>query len=202
MLSIPVFALWSTVITLALAPVALFPAQNTYMKFVAVALPVVVILSPLLFRVDAVRPKCASGLVMLVILFAALGASMGILHRWGAWQNYVKASQDVAEFSKTFSRDPAEVVLLDNAGVYFMYKTHFPRLAAFWYLTTYRSPEIKTFIACRMGQRPELETVNPSTINRRGVLLMKPSAPFRPTVFGIPLTSSDWGWQCSAFRLL
>ena len=204
MLSIPVFALQSTVITFALAPVVLFPYQNNYMKFVAVALPVIVILSPLLFRVDAVRPKCASVLVMLVVLFAVIGSSMEIVHRWGTWQNYAKASQDVAEFSKAFSRDPAEVVLLDNPGVYFMYKTHFPRLANLGYLTPYlcQSPEIKTFITCRMGKRPEVEVTNPSTINRRGVQLMKPSAPFRPAVLGIPLTSSDWGWQCSGFRLL
>jgi hypothetical protein len=181
----------------------LFPYQNNYMKFVAVALPVIVILSPLLFRVEAVRPKCASVLVMLVILFAGLGTSMEIFHRWGAWQNYEKASHDVAEFSKAFSRDPAEVVLLDNPGVYFMYKVHFSRLANSAYLKPhlYRSPEIRTFIACPMGRRPELETVNPSRINRGGVQLMKPSAPFRAAIFGIPLTSSDWGWECSGFRL-
>jgi hypothetical protein len=202
-LSIPIFALQSTVITLTFAP-ALFPYQNNYMKFVAVALPVVVILSPLLFRVHAVRPKCASVLVMLVVLFAVIGSSMGIVHRWGARQNYAKASQAVAEFSSAFGQDSAEVVLLDNPGVYFMYKTHFPRLANVWYLQRelYQSPEIKTFITCRMGLRPEAQTVDLSTINRHGVQLMKPSGPFRAAVFGIPLTSSDWGWECSGFRLL
>jgi hypothetical protein len=204
MLSFPVFALLSTVITFALAPVVLFPYQNNYMKFVAVALPVVLILSPHLFRVDAVCPNCTSVLVLLVVLFAGMGSSMEIVHRWGMWKNYAEATQNVAEFSKAFSRDPAEVVLLDNAGVYFMYKTHFPRLANVWYLKPdhYQSQEIKTFIACRMGLRPEVETVNPSRINRRGVQLMKPSAQSRAAVFGIPLTSSDWGWQCSVFRLL
>jgi hypothetical protein len=116
------------------------------MRLVAVALPIVVILSPLLFRVYSVRPKCASVLVMLVVLFAVLGSCMEIVHRWGAWQNYANARQDVAKSLEALSRDPTEVALLDNAGVYFMYKAHFPRLANVGYLKRdfYQSPEIKT----------------------------------------------------------
>jgi len=202
-LSIPVFAFLTTFITVAALPIALFPYQNNYMKLVSVALPVIVILSPRLFLIDVVHRRCSSSLVMLVVFFAGMGSAMGIVHRWGAWENYKSASKDVSEFSNEFGHDMTEVVLLDNPGVYFMYKPYFPRLANVWHLTRfYQSSEIKALIACRMGKRPDEKIVNPSTIGRRGVQLMKTSAPFRPAVFGVPLTSSDWSWQCEGFRLL
>lgn len=198
------FVGWLTVLLFVLGPVALFPAQNNYMKFCAVALPMILILSPRLLRIGDTPPWANTALVAVTVAFSVVGSSFEIIPRLGARQDYETAVRDAAQMARTLEPDREAIVVVDKPGVYFIYKPHFRRLVNADYLRPpfQHAPELKTYIACQMGRPLDSISPGPAMINRQGTLIMEAGAPFRPTLLGFVLTRSNWSQRCSAFRLV
>jgi hypothetical protein len=180
-----------TVAAFVLIPVMLFPSQSDYMAWARTALLV------LIAAVATTRfvPTVALTLICLAIIpFEAIETLKQIQSR----ASYEIALGEAREFAGLI-RDQKGVVIVPPPA-YFLYKPLLPNIVDANY-TGDRLPldRLAGYAACytplRLGETPTVLPAYARVLRR----VSEAGSRYVPTLFGRPVTHSQWGWSCDHY---